>query len=262
MCNSAPDPTPPKETSAASTSTNVATSIANAFLTNANEVTPDGTKTFDQTGSYSFTDPYTGKTYDIPRFTVTQTLSGAQQAIKDQQDASKLNLATLGNNQSAFLNDYMAEPFKYDPGVHEGWAMDLYNKINGEGNAQADEALRARLASQGLKVGTEAYDRELQNLSKSQASARDRFLLDSYNTGFSTAQAERNQPINEITALLSGSQVSQPQFATATGVNGIPITDNASIIGNYDNQSLAAWQQSQAAGGSLLGGLGGLFSLM
>jgi hypothetical protein len=261
MCFDAPKPTDPRETSAASTGTNVATSIANAFLQNSNEITPDGTRTFDQTGSYTFTDPYTNQEYTVPRFTVTQTLSPEQQAIADQSNQARLNLSTLANTQSDFLNDYMSEPFKYDPGVHEGWALGLYDKLNADNIAQGDEALRSRLAAQGIKAGSEAYDREMRNAYSSRSDARDKFLLDSYNTGFGTAQATRNQPINEITALLSGGQVSQPNFTTRNAVNGIPITDNASIIGNYDNQRMNAWGQSQAAMGSMFSGLGGLFAL-
>ena len=39
MASKAPDPTPPKETSAATTGTNVSTAIANSFLGNVNQVT-------------------------------------------------------------------------------------------------------------------------------------------------------------------------------------------------------------------------------
>lgn len=261
MGKSAPAPTPPKETSAAQTGTSVSTSIANAFLQNMDEVTPDGTKTFTQSGDYTFTDPYTGETYTVPRFTVEQTLSENQQAIKDQSDAAKLNLSTLANNQSAFLNNYMAQPFSYDTGQHEAWAGDLYNKINSDNMAQREEALRSRLSNQGIQVGSEAYDREMANLYEAQDTARNKFLLDSYNTGMNTAMATRNQPINEITALMSGSQVSNPNFTTATGVSGIPTTDNAALISNYDNQLMNQWAQGQAAAGSAIGALGGLFSL-
>lgn len=64
--------------------------------------------------------------------------------------------------------------------------------------------------------------------------------------------ALRNQPINEITALMSGSQVQQPQF-TGGQIGGIPTTDLAGLIdSNYqvkaqqDAAKKAA--QSQAAG--------------
>lgn len=257
--NSAPEPTDPRETSAATTGTNVSTAIANAYLQNMNETGPDGTRTFSKTGSEKIFDPYTGQGYDIPRFSVETTLSPEQQAIKGQSDAAELNLATLANNQSGFLNDYMADPFSYNPGQHEAWALDLYNNLNSGKIDQNREALRTQLANQGITMGSEAYDRAIQNFDTSSMDSRNRFLLDSYNTGLQTAKLERDQPINEITALLSGSQVSSPQFQSGVGVNAMPTTDNASIIANTDAARMAAWKQNQAATGATLSGLGGLF---
>lgn len=258
MASKAPDPTPPKETSAATTGTNVSTAIANSFLGDVNQVTPDGTLTYDQTGSYQWTDPYTGQTYTIPTFTATQTLSGKQQAIKDQGDAANLNLATLANTQSGFLNDYMAKPFSYSTGDYENWAGGLYDELNGSQTADQTEAMRTQLANQGISIGSDAYQKAIGGLQKSQTDSRNQFMLDAYKTGLQTALTERNQPINEITALLSGGQVSQPNFVNANA-SQIAGTDNGSIIANSDAAKLAAWQQSQAAAGSMLGGIGGLF---
>ena len=260
MSKSPPAPTPPKETSSAATGTNVSTAIANSYLNNMNEYTPDGTRTFDKTGSESITDPFTNQTYEIPRFSVTQTYSPEQQAIRDESQGAQFNMAQLANNQSGFLNDYMADPFSYNSGEHEAWSGNLYDKLNGSANARNDEDLRSRLANQGIKAGSDAYDREMRNLETAQGDNRSRFMLDSFNTGFGQAQATRNQPINEITALLSGSQVSQPNFATNPQASNIPTTDNAAIIGNYDNARYQQWAAKQAALGSALGGFGGLFS--
>jgi hypothetical protein len=254
-----PEPTDPRETSAASTATGVSTALANAYLQNMNEVTPDGTRTFNKTGSESVFDLYTGQSYDVPRFTVETTLSPEQQAIKGQTDAAELNLASLANNQSGFLNDYMAQPFSYDPGQHENWALGLYEDLNSGKVDDSREALRSQLANQGIAMGSEAYDRAMGNFDTSQMDSRNRFLLDSYNTGLQTAKVERDQPLNEISALLSGSQVAMPNFASGVGVNAIPTTDNASIIANYDNAVMNQWQQNQAATGTTLSGLGGLF---
>ncbi|MEO1108749.1 MAG: hypothetical protein AAFX90_12580 [Pseudomonadota bacterium] len=235
----------------------MATAIANAHLGNVNQVTPDGTLSYDQTGTHAFHDPYTGQTYNIPTYTATQTLSGAQQAIKDQDDAAQLNLATLANNQSGFLNDYMAQPFEYGVGEHEAWAGGLYDDLNTEGNAQAAESLTAQLANRGINIGSEAYNREMANLRESQDNARNRFMLDSHSTGMNMAMAERNQPINEITALLSGSQVSHPNFVNANTAQ-IPTTDVAGNINANYNQQLGIWQQEQANSNALLDGLFGL----
>jgi hypothetical protein len=258
MCSpSAPAPPDPKDTSQAQTGTSVATAIANAALGNVNQVTPDGSVTFGQSGSHAFHDPYTGQTYNIPTYTATQTLSDAQQAIKTQNDGAQLNLATLANNQSDYLNDYMAKPFEYGVGEHEAWAGGLYDNLNSESNAQSIEALTAQLANRGINIGSEAYDREMANMRESQMSTRDRFMLDSYGQGMNSAMAQRNQPINEITALLSGSQVSHPSFVNPN-TSSIPTTDVAGNINQNYNQKLGIWQQQNANSNALVGGLFGL----
>ncbi|GHA15119.1 hypothetical protein GCM10007989_07340 [Devosia pacifica] len=104
-----PSPPDPKETSQAQTGTNVGTAIANAMMNNVSQNTPDGSLQYDQTGTYNFTDPYTGQTYDIPTFTATQTLSPEQERIRQQNTAAQGNLASIANERSGFLRDYLGK---------------------------------------------------------------------------------------------------------------------------------------------------------
>ncbi len=256
---SAPKPPDPQDTASASTSTNIGTAVANAMMGNVSEFGPDGSTRVKQTGTYSYRDPYTHKKYDIPTFTRRTRLSPEQQAIKAQQDGASLNLSTLANDQSGFLNEYMAKPFDYNSGEHEEWAGGLYDKLNSPKEAQASESLRTRLANQGIKEGSEAYDREMQNFTAGSGDSRNKFMLDSYNTGMQTALTKRNQPINEITALMSGGQVSQPNFMGAQ-MPTIPTTDTAGLINaNYD-QKFNRYQLQQQQQQGMLGGLFGLGS--
>lgn len=110
MCApSAPAAPDPRQTSAASTATNVGTAIANTMMGQVNQVTPYGSLTYDQSGSYDWRDPYTGQTYTIPKSTVTQTLSPQGQATQDQLNGASYNLASIANNQSGFLKDYLGQ---------------------------------------------------------------------------------------------------------------------------------------------------------
>jgi hypothetical protein len=104
----APPAPNPVDTARASTSTNVATSIANAFLNNTNQNTPEGSLRYDPTGQYSWYDPYTNLSVNIPTFTATQTLTPQGQAIQDQTMATKYNLAGMANAQSARLSSHLA----------------------------------------------------------------------------------------------------------------------------------------------------------
>ena len=97
---SAPTPPNPITTAGLATGTNVNTAVANAFLNNTNQVTPQGSLTYQPTDNYTWTDPTTGSSYTIPRFTATQTLSPEQQAIQGQTQAAQYNLAGMANAQS------------------------------------------------------------------------------------------------------------------------------------------------------------------
>ena len=261
MGSKAPKPTPPTETSAAATGTNVSTAIANAYMQNMNETTPDGTKTFDQTGMRQVTDPYTGMTYDIPTFSVEQTLSGTQQGIKNQNDRASLNMATTGANLAESLGGQLETNFSLGNDATESRLFELGSARLDPMFANRDMDLRSRLANQGIKVGSEAYDREMQLAGQQENDAYNQLLLQGRGLANQEILSEDNQRINQISALMNGGQVSQPNFMTGAQVAGAPTTDNAAIIANSDAQQMAAWQQNQAAMGSMLGGIGGLFSL-
>ncbi|WP_226552979.1 tail fiber domain-containing protein [Celeribacter naphthalenivorans] len=255
---SAPDAPDPQETSAAQTGTSVATALANTMLGNVNQIGADGsTLNYDQTGTYSFTDPYTGMTYDIPTFTATTSLSDAAQGIYDTNQITQQNLASLGADQSAFLQDYMSQPFSYGVGEHEAWAGGLYDSINGDNLAQQQSQLETRLANQGVVPGSAAYDAAMKNLYSGQQTSRDQFMLDSYNTGMNTALTNRTQPLNEIIGLMSGTQVATPTYSQNTP-SQIATTDNAGLINNAYNQDMQAYQNQMSGYNGIMGGLFGL----
>lgn len=254
---SAPKPPDPRETAAASTSTNIGTAIANANLNQVNQVTPDGTLRYTQTGMTTYTDPYTGEKYSIPQFTATQTLSKAQQAIKDQNDAASLNLGTLAKNQSAFLNDYMSKPIDLNNEAVEARLMQLGRARLDPILAQQEEALASRLAGQGIKLGSAAYDRAMAQQGQNRNDAYNQLLLQGRGQAVQEALTERNQPLNEIASLMSGSQVSQPNFVN-TPNSTIPTTDVAGIINQNFAQQQQAYQQNMANRNAMIGGLFGV----
>ena len=254
----APKPPDPAKTAAAQTGTNVTTALANAQLGNTNLVTPDGSRTFstDPGQTQTFTDPSSGAVYEVPRYTQTDTLSPEQQAIKDQQDQASLGLSTLANDQTQFLQGYLDTPFDGSNEATEARLFELGSKRLDPVLARQDEDLRTRLANQGIKVGSEAYDRELELQNQSRNDAYNQLLLTGHGQAFAEGQAQRNQPINEITALLSGGQVSQPNFQSPNQPS-IPTVDFAGLVNENYNQRLGIYNQQSAARQNLLGGLFG-----
>lgn len=252
-----PSPPSPVETSAASTSTNIGTATANAWLGNINEYGPDGSTRVEQTGSQSYYDPYTKKTYDIPTFSRYTELSEGQQAIKGQQDAASLNLATLGNDLSGTLGQQLTGNFQLGNEATENRLMEL-------GRARLDPVLEQRraaeaqrLANQGIRVGSAAYDRAMANLNNAENDAYNQLMLQGRGLANQELLTEDNQRINQISALLSGGQVSQPNFMGAN-MPTIPTTDVAGIINQDYQNRLGAYQSKQAGMGGLLSGVGSL----
>ncbi len=258
MPSSPPDPPNPKDTSAAQTGTSVSTAVANAMLGNVNQNTPDGSLNYSQTGTYKFTDPYTKQTYDVPTFTATQTLSPIGQQTKDQTQQAQLNLGKIANNQSAFLNDYLGKPVDLNTATED--------KIDQLGAARLDpqfarqeETMRTNLINRGIREGSPAFTAAMNDFGQNKNDAYNSLYLNGRAQGAQEAIAQRNQPLNEISALMSGSQVSQPNFVNAN-MPTIPTTDVAGNINTNYNQKLQAWQQGQAGTNSILGGLFGLGS--
>ena len=125
----APTPPNPYQTAAAQTGTSVGTGVANAFLNNVNQNTPDGSLRYDVTGTHSWTDPSTGQKYEIPTFTSTQNLSPQSQAIKSQLDAAKMNMAGMANTQSARVADWLSTPFDPLTGAPQAGNANAINSI-------------------------------------------------------------------------------------------------------------------------------------
>lgn len=246
-----PKPPDPKETGAAQTGTNIGTAIANNTMGMVNQITPDGSLTYDQRGTQTYTDPFTGKSYEIPQYTATQSLSPEQQAIQEQNRAAQLNLAETANERSGFLREYL-------PGS-EALTDQIDNKLYDLGAERLDprfsrqeDALRTRLANQGITAGSEAWRREMDQFGEGRNDAYNQLLLQ----GRGQALSEVNNPINQITALLSGSQVQNPAVSMAQP-QGAATTDIAGLINQNYNQRSNNYRTQLGQRNSLLGGLFG-----
>lgn len=170
---SAPPPPDPKETSAAATGTSVATSIANTAQGNVNQSNPYGSLTYEQTGTTTFTDPYTGLSYEIPQYSANTTLSPEQQAIYDNQVAMQQSLGAAGATAAAgFQPTQTAVPtynsYQTSAGLNTSYGSNDYSADRDEYEAALmarmqpsldaqQEALNQSLANQGIGYGAEAF---------------------------------------------------------------------------------------------------------
>lgn len=254
-----PPPPDPRAVAGAQTAQNIGTAIAQGSINNVDQVTPDGSLTYDVTGSQLWTDPNTGRVYQLPKYTATQSLTPQAQKVKDQQDAADLNLATIGAEQSGRIGDLLGMPVDINNESAEARLMELGRARLDPALERRRESLRGSLSQQGIKEGSEAFDRAMARSMEGENDAYNQLMLTGRQQAVQEALTERNQPINEITALLSGSQVSQPRF----------VTPNTPTLANVDRAGLemaaydaevananrkAAYQQN------IMGGLFGLGS--
>ncbi|BAB48030.1 mll0449 [Mesorhizobium japonicum MAFF 303099] len=151
----------------------------------------------------------------------------------------------------------MATPFDGSNDATESRLLQLGRERLDPILAQQSDALQTQLSNQGIKLGSAAYDRAMTQQALHANDATDQLILQGHGQAFAEGQAIRNQPINEITALLSGSQVSNPQAAAYTP-STIPTTDNAGIIANNYQQKMDAYNAQMSQASSLAGGLFGL----
>lgn len=243
----APDP---QATAQAQAGMNRDTAITQSQLNMVNQQGPYGSLTYNQTGTSKFKDS-NGNWIETPTYTATTSLSPEQQAILDQTQKANLNLGTIANERSAFLKDYLAQPFDVNASTEA--------KINELGSSRLDprfareqEALRTQLINSGIRPGSAAYSAAMNDFGQTKNDAYNQLALTGRQQAFQEASYERAQPLNEISALLSGAQVTQPQFVS-TPQSNVAGVDYTGLVNNQYNQQVAS---SNAAMGGLFGLLG------
>lgn len=249
----APDP---KVTGQAQAASNVATAVANQSVNAVDQYTPEGSVKYKQTGYQSLPDGF-GGTIQAPTWETRQEYSPTQQAIYDTSNQTKQNIATIGRDQSQRIGSLLGTPVNISNEATEARLFDLGRKRLDPQFQRDEESLRTRLANSGIRQGSAAWDAEFGRFGESKNDAYNSLLLSGRGQAVQEAMAERNQPINEISALLSGSQVSQPNFVNSPQgqVAGV---DYGEMVKNKYNADMAAYQQKSSNHNSMLGGLFGL----
>jgi hypothetical protein len=242
----APDP---KATAAAQATANKETAVAQYGLNATNQVTPNGSLSYKQIGTWAD---------GTPRFEATTALSDQQQSLYDKSNVTQNNLADIGNQQSARIGALLNTPVNLNTATED--------KINKLGAARLDPrfqqegaALDTQLINKGIRPGTEAWNNAQTQFSQQKNDAYNQLYLSGRGQGAQEALTERNQPINEISALLGQTQVSQPNF-TNTPQPGVAPTDVIGAQQQSLNQSNIGTQAQTSQNNALMSGLFGLGS--
>jgi len=249
----APSPPPapdPVKTAEAQSQMNKETAVAQYGLNATNQVTPQGSLTYKQVGTWAD---------GTPRFEATTALNQGEQGVYDTGLATRQNVANIGRDQSARIAELLGKPVNLNNEATESRLMELGSKRLDPRFARESAALETNLLNRGIRPGSRAYDTQRTLFDQAKNDAYTQLLLSGRGQAVQEALTERNQPINEITALMSGSQVSQPGF-TNTPTPGVAPTDFIGAQQQSLNQQNVGYQGELSQKQALMSGLFGLGS--
>lgn len=253
----APDPA---QTAAAQGQWNSFTAQQQQAMNMTNQNSPWGSLTYDQTGTQTIIDP-NGKPVNVPRYTANTTLTPEQQAIYDQSQAAELNLATIANEQSGRVGEILNNPFEFNNSDAEQWAYDLASPRILQQQGKNESALRSQLIASGIRPGTANWDSEMSRLTNANTDQLNQLALTGRGQAFSEQLAQRNQPLNEIIGLMSGTQIQNPNSTFAqTPQSQVAGVDYSGLVQNKYNADMQAYNAKTGALGGLFGAGLSLFS--
>lgn len=196
-------------------------------------------------------------------------LSPAQQQLQNQTDKTSLGLAGLQDQATGRVGQSLNTP----------WDSSGYAKAPVNAGTTGQDAIMARLqpqqdrdqaslnnrlANQGIMPGSEAYNNEQDTFNRSKNDAYSQAALQGINLdtnahqqGMQEQSFLRSQPLNELNALRTGSQVNGPNFSQVPSTQGANYLGAAQLAGN---DALGASNANAASQNNMYSGLFGVAS--
>jgi len=178
---------------------------------------------------------YSGDPNVAGSFRRTDTLSPDQQRQFDAKN--QINDQVLSRTNAA-IGAMPTGPYAFD-----GATDPTTNKVYGAQETLLNRSfdrdrtqLEQRLANQGIPMGSEAWQREIEDFDRSKAASLTQAAAGSIQQGFSQDVATRQQNYNEVAAALGGSQL------TPVGSGGNPVDVSSAFAAQQAGQR----QQYQA----------------
>jgi hypothetical protein len=199
---------------------------------------------------------------DQDQWSANVNFSPEQQQLFDQQNKSSLGLANLQDQAVDRVGAAQSSPFDF------GSVQDVQDQAYQSFTSRLDPQwqhregqMDAKLANQGIAPGTEAYANAMREFGNSRNDAYQQANIGAINTAPQTMQlatALRNMPLNELNALRTGSQVTNPTF------NNVPqqaTTAGPDMLGATNMGYQAQLGASNAANASSSGMMTGLMGM-
>jgi hypothetical protein len=203
-------------------------------------------------------------------WTATQTLSPEQQKLLDYQNQISMGLGELSGKGLGYVSKMLDNPFDTSALPTTGFNpsqsyQDAYMQRLAPQLQQGREQLQQQLANKGIDIGSTAYDRAMMQ----QQQRENDLLLGATTQGFGVGQQARqsalqeqaylrNEPLNTLNAVRSGSQVTGPQFVNSAQQATTAGPDLLGAAQMTNNAQMGAYNAQQAGQNSMTQGLMGL----
>ena len=232
-----------------------------------NQVTPYGTLKYEITGQ----DPYGN-----PTWTSTTALSPDQQELYNYDIASSKGLGQLQGKGLNYVSNMLDSPFNTSglasTGINAGEQMSESIMRRLQPNLQMEQKqFDAQMANQGIPLGSEAYQNARRMFDERQNDRLTSAIIQGTDTGmrargqgFSELAYQRNEPINTLNAVRSGSQVTNPNsfFVNAPAQAVTAGADYLGAAGMTGNANIASANAANAQRNAMISGLFNLGSSM
>lgn len=196
------------------------------------------------------------------------TLAPEQQRMLDLQNQAGIQYGETANRQMAAVSDRLAAPLDFStlgaaPTMDAAYRDQIMSSMLQRQQPMLDReraALETQMANQGIVAGSEAWKRGMDDFSRAQTDMR--LAMDaragdemSRMYGMQTNARDRAMnemvqqrqiPLNELAAMLSGGQVQGPSFVPSPQVQMQPADIMGATYGSYNGQVNAANSQRQA----------------
>jgi hypothetical protein len=240
---------------------------AAAAANRVNQINPYGTLNYEVTGA----DPYGN-----PTWTATSKFSPDQQALYDYDIASSKGLGALQNKGLNYVSNMLDKPFDTSrlpqTGINAGEQMSesIMRRLQPQ-LQQETKSFDAQMANQGIPVGSEAYENAKRSFDQRQNDRLTSAIIQGTDTGmrargqgFSELAYQRNEPINTLNAVRSGSQVTNPNsfFVNAPQQATTAGADYLGAAGMTGNANIASANAANAQRNAMIQGLFSIGSSM
>ncbi len=221
-----------------------------------NQHTPYGSLTYTQ-------DPTSRFASGNPSYSSNINLSPTGASLLGSANQTQLGLAGLQQGAERNVANTMSTPFSLG-GVQQ--TADASYKAQ---TARLDpqwkqntEMNDAKLANQGISAGSQAYNDQMRTFNQGKNDAYSQATQNAIATEpqtYQLAAAARNQPLNELNALTTGSQVTNPSFNPATPNQQTTQGPNYLVAAQATSQYNQGLYNAQQGQNNAM--MGGLFSL-